>query len=130
MPTQLYMIITYSSYNRLYYVIIPPMENMLLRIPVAAHLLGIHSQTLRRLCARKMIPCSDIGTGGMRCYRIPLDYVRRALRGEARWKFPPQLRRKAITERTADMLIKQGLEEWKTIQANETRWSNDIEDEA
>lgn len=105
------------------------MDEMFLRIPVAAHLLCMHPQTLRRLCAKGRVPCVNLGAGDRaRGYRVPLSYIKKAICGQARWKYPTQIRRQAVTERTTDKLISQGLKDWEKIEKNEIRWSNDIED--
>lgn len=104
------------------------MDELLLRVKVAAHILGIDPRTVRKLCEQGRIPAVDVSSAvgnNHHVWRIPISYVEDAISGSARWKYPHKVKRRTWLKTTARNMIAAKLKEVESMDRNEIRWSND-----
>lgn len=127
MPPQL---IHYYSIFPVYCAIIMSMDQLFLRVKVAAHLLGISEHTLRRLCDVGKIPAVNVSTNFTHAvWRVPISYVEEAMCGQARWKYPNAVKRQTWKKSEAKRLINVKMKEVESMDKNAIRFSNEEQED-
>ena len=64
---------------------------------VVAELFGCSRQSVYYMCRNGSIPAINIGRPDSPLWRVPLSFIEKAMRGEARWKYPKALKRQCRT---------------------------------
>lgn len=103
-------------------------DQILYNVRVVGQLFGVTNTTVRTMCRNGRIPCVNLGTFTRPRWRIPLNFIEEAMRGEARWKYPKRFKRQCISRAAAQRKIAHVNDELARIAGNEKKWSDD-EDE-
>jgi hypothetical protein len=82
---------------------------------VVAKVFGCTYDTIAKYIRAGRIPAVNLGSIASPRWWIPLSWLESAMRGEARWKYPESIRPVCRTEKTAEKLLVQALDEEKKL---------------